>query len=648
MAHGRLRARDIAGPPSKSPGVDAGPPRQALPQIITPGVMIVSTQSGKASVVTAAPSVPTGLLTDARTFPIPPASTTLPSTTSASTQFLSPSSSTTPAPPASHKSSTAKLAAVIVVPLVLLAILSPIIIVWYISWRRKRRSAKRRSERLSGQKPLIEHYHGTPGASRHRNERASSNPAPRRPKKPNRIVSIPTPTFSSFNFDLSRPASVGPIRSSNERRVRRPIPKNRHSATFSWGAPPPYTSPTRTTFSPLPAPRLDTPDFTGSPLLETAQMAGWVGKGKSATDRAQEHVSRPLATLKDPGAFGPPPKNVNYHGGAAVPNAITPDRRGLGAPLGTREIQEKEEAERRKARDAEEAARKPPPPSLPYRVDTSGLSTSNLPKPPVRRIDHEEQSPPSPARSNTKPKPSLPPRLPPPQSSMPLQSSPSPPPPYSAAPDASPVQNGHINQGAASRLASAGISVPGFGIGSSPRNTTETDGATNSSPDRQGAEGSSAPLSELQSKFSKFSTRSQSPAAPSQATSLAEKQAALSTAQSFQNDPSSVSLSDARNTAATVNNFRERHGDQVTAGWKSANALNKKYDVADRVNSYASQQGSSAQTETQQPHLSPVASPPTSLPLHKRAPPPPPQKPSHSRGTTTSPPPVPLSSKPRS
>ncbi|KAL8697600.1 MAG: hypothetical protein Q9201_007044 [Fulgogasparrea decipioides] len=262
----------VAGPPSKSPGVDAGPPRQALPQIIAPGVMIVSTQSGKAAVVTVAPvpkSVHSGLSTDARTFTI---STTLASPTSASTQFQSSSSSATPVPAAPHKSSAPKLAAVIVVPLVLLAILSPIIIVWYISWRRKRRSAKRRSERLSGQSPLIDRYHGTPRASRHRNERASSNPAPRRPKKPNRIVSVPTPTFSSFNCELSRPASVGPIRSSNERRVRRPIPKNRHSATFSWGAPPPYTAPTRTASSSSPAPRLDTPDFTGSPLIETAQM----------------------------------------------------------------------------------------------------------------------------------------------------------------------------------------------------------------------------------------------------------------------------------------------------------------------------------------------------------------------------------------
>ncbi|KAL8685733.1 MAG: hypothetical protein Q9218_007574 [Villophora microphyllina] len=612
--------------------------------------------------------------------------------------------------------------------------------------------------------------------------------------------------------------------------MRRPVPKNRRSATFSWGAPPPYTSPTRTAFSSTPVPRLDTPDFSGSPFLETAQMvhirpisgqqqrltrsitnlpshsaagrsntslapwqahdqqpertaspflhapdptrtrqgsgasnaeslhhrstltrpfssfqplaspaltdvsglsfdptlwasttyardsiispvddqdeteqakphqmlpaslcsptylaqakrqlpgtsvspvsspmdkvkgvakngwhpkgeswrgdnkginqvAGWVGKGKnSSNDRAQEHVSRPLATLKDPELFGPPPKNVNYHGGTAVPNATTPDRRGLGAPMSSWEIREKEEAERREAQAAGEAARKPPPPSLPYRVDTSGLSTAGLPKPPVRRFDPDEQSPSSPARPNIKPKPSLPPRLPRRQGSTPVENSPSPPPPYSE------TQGGRINQGAASRLASAGMNVPGFGIGSS-RNEDGFEGNTTSPSHYTGS--NNAQVSELQSRFSNFSTRSQDPTPPSQGTSLAEKKAALSTAQSFRNDPSSVSLSDARTTAATANNFRERHGDQVAAGWKSANAVNKKYDVANRLNSYSSHNGGSSQAQEQQSPSSPVASPSTTIPLHKRPPPPPPQKPSFSGGSAASPPPVPLSSKPR-
>ncbi|KAL8714730.1 MAG: hypothetical protein Q9225_006502 [Loekoesia sp. 1 TL-2023] len=372
-----------------------------------------------------------------------------------------------------------------------------------------------------------------------------------------------------------------------------------------------------------------------------------LGRDKDPHRQAQDHVSRPLATLKDPGSFGPPPKNVNYHGGAAVPNAITPDRRGLGAPLSTAEIQAKEEAERKEARAAEEAAKKPVPPPVPYRADTSGLTTNNLPKPPIRRLEHDYQSPASPARPNTNPKPFLPPRLPPRQGSTPIANSPSPPPPYSATPNAESTQDGQINQEAAGRLGSAGISVPGFGIGSHSQAARGTDAATTPSTGVQVSNKDNTQLSELQSRFSKLSTKSQSPGSPSQGTSLADKQAAVQTAQAFRNDPSSVSLSDARSTATTANNFRERHGDQVSAGWKSANALNKKYDVGNRLNSYASQEGTSSKPEAPQSPSIPATSPSSSLPLHKRAPPPPPQKPSFSGGSSTSPPPVPLSSKPR-
>ncbi|KAL9598092.1 MAG: hypothetical protein Q9219_004723 [cf. Caloplaca sp. 3 TL-2023] len=372
-----------------------------------------------------------------------------------------------------------------------------------------------------------------------------------------------------------------------------------------------------------------------------------IGRDKDPHSQAQDHVSRPLAALKDPHAFGPPPKNVNYHGGAAVPNAITPDRRGIGAPISTEEIQAKQEAERREARAAEEAARKPAPPPTPYRADTSGLTTSNLPKPPVRRLEYEEDSPASPVRPKPKPKPSLPPRLPPRQGSTPILKTPSPPPPYSAVPDTGRAQNGQINRGSVNRLGAAGISVPGFGIGSNSPAANSSRTAITSPSGNQSSNPENPQLSELQSRFSKFSTKSQPPESSSQGTSLAEKQAAVKTAQAFRNDPSSVSLSDARNTANTANNFRERHGDQVSAGWKSANAFNKKHDIGGRVGSYASPDGHTSNAETQQNTSSPTASPAAMLPLHKRAPPPPPQKPSFSGGSSTSPPPVPLSSKPR-
>lgn len=53
------------------------------------------------------------------------------------------------------------------------------------------------------------------------------------------------------------------------------------------------------------------------------QVAGWMGKGKGPNAQGEEeHISRPLSSLKDPSAFGPPPKNVNHHGGAALPKSV--------------------------------------------------------------------------------------------------------------------------------------------------------------------------------------------------------------------------------------------------------------------------------------------------------------------------------------
>ena len=320
-----------------------------------------------------------------------------------------------------------------------------------------------------------------------------------------------------------------------------------------------------------------------------------------------------------------------------MPNATTPDRRGLGAPLSIEEIRAREEADGRKAHAVEEAARKPAPPPVPYRVNTSGLSTSNLANPPVRRVDQDDPPSPLPAGPSTKPKPSLPPRLPPRRGSVPINSSTSPPPPYSAAPDAVPGHDGRITPAAVNRLGSAGIFVPGLGIGNSSQEAHET----SASADVQGSTTKSPQMNELQSRFSSFSTKPQASGPSNRGTSLADKQAAMRTAQSFRNDPSSVSLADARSSAATANNFRERHGDQVQSGWKSAIAVNKKYDVANRANSFAVPSSTPTNDEAQ-PNPSPSLSPSI-----KRAPPPPSQKPSFSGGSATSPPPVPISSKPR-
>ena len=312
-----------------------------------------------------------------------------------------------------------------------------------------------------------------------------------------------------------------------------------------------------------------------------------MGKGKDThRDAALEHISRPLSTLKDPASFGPPPKNVNYHGGAALPNQITPDRRGLGTPLTQAEIQAKQQREEEeRERKAEEERRKAAPP-VPFRIDTTGLSTVNLPPPPTRKDGTDGRIP----SVAAKPKPGLPPRLPPRQDSTPSQTPASPLPKYNTAAAEPPEHKGILNQGSLDRLGAAGVSVPGFGIGGKPplslppriTPARQTEPETASKPTANAG----PQLNELQSRFSRLSASSSNSEAPSQGTTFAQKQAALRTASAFRNDPSSVSLSDARNAASTANNFRERHGDQVAAGWKSANSLNQKYGLADKVGKY--------------------------------------------------------------
>jgi hypothetical protein len=182
--------------------------------------------------------------------------------------------------------------------------------------------------------------------------------------------------------------------------------------------------------------------------------------------------------------------------------------------------------------------------------------------------------------------------------------------------------------------------VPGFNIGSSasppvpPRQTTSpaplSPTATNNGPH----------LGELQSRFSKMS--SPSTESPSTGTTWAQKQAALKTAGSLREDPSKVSVSDMRSAASTANNFRERHGEQAAAGWKSANGLNQKYGISNKIGGFAG--SSSSASASGQPAT------PTS-PIGKKPPPPPPKKKglagNAAAAEASEPPPVPLSSKPK-
>ncbi|KAK5726028.1 hypothetical protein LTR15_004219 [Elasticomyces elasticus] len=234
------------------------------------------------------------------------------------------------------------------------------------------------------------------------------------------------------------------------------------------------------------------------------------GKKKDPHEEARNHQSTPITTLRDPDSFGAPPKRNAYGGSASTVTAEAPAQGGWGAHVPA--------PSRRRQEEAKEEIPKPPP--EPYRKDTTGLRTDNLPKPPVRRVEAgaaspartaspslpPRQSPALPTRQATKPPPGLPPR----QTENPNEFTPPPPPSYGEATSSN--QPSFINEGAAARLAGAGVSVPGFGIG----------GQSQAAPAQHGPQ-----LGELQQRFSRMNTGSQtlphSPQAASAVTAAAGK-----------------------------------------------------------------------------------------------------------------------------
>lgn len=246
------------------------------------------------------------------------------------------------------------------------------------------------------------------------------------------------------------------------------------------------------------------------------------GKKKDPYEYAHNHTSAPLSSLKDPDSFGPPPKHTGAGGLGGGAGAIAAPSGGLGSPVPT--------PSRRQQRVDEEGEEKPP--SGPYRADTTGLRTDNLPKPPVRRGEvgttspartagpglpsrnespslPPRQTPYSVPRQNTGPPPILPPRM----NENPTEDSPLPPPRYEEA--SRDPQVPEIPQGAAARLGQAGVSVPGFGINPSSA-------APQPVPGGQGAQ-----LSELQQRFARMKTGEQrassGPAGPAPAAVSAKK-----------------------------------------------------------------------------------------------------------------------------
>ncbi|KAI6860986.1 hypothetical protein KC343_g2141 [Hortaea werneckii] len=252
----------------------------------------------------------------------------------------------------------------------------------------------------------------------------------------------------------------------------------------------------------------------------------------------RDHQSAPLSSLRDPSSFGAPPKQTGAYGsggggatgfsspgrpgggggGGGGAGALPPSSGGLGGPVPT--------PSRRQQQPMEE---EPPKPPEPYRMDTSGLKTDHLPKPPVRRGDGAgspagsapgpgagrtaspslpartaspkvppRQTPPLPSRAPVaaaKPPPALPPRM----TENPNEYTPPPPPTYGEAMKPG-TDAGQIDEGAASRLGQAGVSVPGFGIG----------GQLNQQQQQPAQpQGHSSQLGELQQRFSRMNTGSQ-------------------------------------------------------------------------------------------------------------------------------------------
>lgn len=357
------------------------------------------------------------------------------------------------------------------------------------------------------------------------------------------------------------------------------------------------------------------PEKEGTSLK--GQVKSLIGRGDNSTSHApSSHSAMPITSLRDPSSFGPPPKHVGS--GPRSPTSTTPQHQSHAEQAhGVQQIEE------------------PHVEAKPYRVDTTGLSTSHLPPPPGRKDNPLAPPPPL-----SKPKPNAPPSLPP---RLPARNG-STSPVQTQSPTSTGRQSpGYLNQGAISRLSAAGISVPGLGIGKTPPPPPNRSSSNSPSPTKT----SNSRLSEQLNRFSRFGSSSPkpepkpaSPTVPTKGTSWAEKQAALKTAATFRKDPTSVSFAEAKAAASTAHNFQQRHGEQVTSGMNTANRLGQKFGMFE--NGGQSGQGGSSSPMGQ---ISVIAG--------KKPPPPPPSKKKpqlsavSSEGSAPAPPPIPIGTRPR-
>ncbi|KAK6539853.1 hypothetical protein TWF694_008696 [Orbilia ellipsospora] len=385
------------------------------------------------------------------------------------------------------------------------------------------------------------------------------------------------------------------------------------------------------------------------------QVANWTGHGTKGGPQEDPSTvtTRPLTSLKDPYSFGAPPKRDPK---APLPPPTQPNiltGRAPSPPPAEPETQEEDPRPRG------------------FQINSTGLSTAGLPAPPKRTLG--TTSTPSPPASS-RPTPPLPNRSQPPP--LPSRQASN---PVGRQEIQSPFPNANTHNvtpstaAASARLARAGISVPGLGIGSE---TPAVPSGGRPAPPPRGASQESKEhpppaysINELSNRFSSLKSTSGSISkneTPEIGTTWAQKQSALRTASQFRKDPTSVSVSDAAVAAKTAENFRQRHGDQVAKGYQRAQAAGlvdqvagasstdsqpqttpsrpKWGDIASRASGASSSQGAnpSASATSTGDIAGGVAL--ASIAAKKRPPPPP--KP-RDLELAASPPPIPLGTKPR-
>ncbi|KAF2862893.1 hypothetical protein K470DRAFT_268470 [Piedraia hortae CBS 480.64] len=303
------------------------------------------------------------------------------------------------------------------------------------------------------------------------------------------------------------------------------------------------------------------------------------GRRPDPYEASRNHESAPLSSLRDPNSFAPPPKRGSDLGRPAIP----------ARPAFTQS-------------ESEPSASTPPEP---YRMDTTGLRTDHLPKPPMRQsisavASASSRTPVLPPRQGSfGPKPGLPPRT---NSSSPAlpprREQPPPPPPYQQTVTESP-------QPTADRQ-------PPFGGLSAAKNYVSGVSTSASAPQSENQSANQSAFSGLTSAKKYLSGGSDAATPPGQA-----------------NKPATPSPSTLASAGKQLSELQQRFSRMGTG---------KETLPSSTSTSSSSSTLPPAVTQAAASHISGFKKPP---------PPPPPKRSSLRSETPAEPPPVPLSSKPK-